>query len=373
MANSHPKLNPRNLRPPWPSGTSGNPAGYSQGRRISDAIENMIDELGLERSFAATAIAMALGHKHTLRQLVKDPVTGVDVWVEHQPDLAWFKMIVPRPRIEPAPQPMDAVTRLRTILQNIDRKEHDAADQGKAAESPERSQSDPCHVNEQAESTGTLSQDLPAHAGSGQVALKSAQADLPASDPGTTLAVERPSGQRSVPILHALLELFNPARHTVRLMAFLAAQLAGLFTGNIRGFPAGIIGVWPRLAGGLGRTLAEIAVVACFLLFHQAVVLDDQRAGGHVVQAGAVAADEQHGSQVVRQQRLEPLQGLDIQVMGQLIPDQPAGDLVADEVVAGQAGAHPRTLVTGSTFPELYPVLAPERPPDGKPAPTSKT
>ncbi len=51
------------------------------------------------------------------------------------------------------------------------------------------------------------------------------------------------------------------------------------------------------------------------------------------------AADEQPGSQVVRQQRLEPLQGLDIQVVGRLIPDQPAGDLVAGEVVAGQAGA----------------------------------
>ena len=162
MANAHPTLNLGNLRPPWPSGTSGNPAGYSRGRRISDAIENMIDEQGLERSFAATAIAMALGHKHTLRQLVKDPVTGVDVWVEHKPDLAWFKMIVPRPRIEPAPQPMDAVTRLSTILDNIDRKERDAADQGKAAESRQRSQSDPCHVNEQAESTGTLFQDVPA-------------------------------------------------------------------------------------------------------------------------------------------------------------------------------------------------------------------
>ncbi len=32
--------------------------------------------------------------------------------------------------------------------------------------------------------------------------------------------------------------------------------------------------------------------------------------------------------------------------------------------------AHPGTLVARSTFPELYPVLAPERPPDGKPAPT---
>ena len=54
--------------------------------------------------------------------------------------------------------------------------------------------------------------------------------------------------------------------------------------------------------------------MACLLLFHQAVVRDDQRAGGHIVQAGAVAADEQPGSQVVRQRRLEPLQGLDIQV-----------------------------------------------------------
>ena len=263
MANPHPTPRLENLRPPWPSGTSGNPAGYSRGRRISDAIENMIDEQGLERSFAATAIAMALGHKHTLRQLVKDPVTGVDVWVEHKPDLAWFKMIVPRPRIEPAAQPMDPVTRLRTILQNIDRKERDQVDQGEAAQSPERSQSasagKPFHVvgpsgawvpagKEKAESTGTLFQDVPAQAGSGhnslairrsplvtfqdvpaqtgsgQVALKAAQADLPAGDLVTTLAVERPSGQRSVPIVSALLELFNPARHAVRLQAFLAER-----------------------------------------------------------------------------------------------------------------------------------------------------
>ena len=75
---------------------------------------------------------------------------------------------------------------------------------------------------------------------------------------------------------------------------------------------------------------------------------------------------------VVRQQRLEPLQGLDIQVMGQLIADQPAGDLVAGEVVAGQADAHPGTLVARSTFPELYPVLAPERPPDGNAGPNGR-
>ncbi len=48
MANPHPTPRLENLRSPWQPGTSGNPAGYSQGRRISDAIENMIDELGLE-------------------------------------------------------------------------------------------------------------------------------------------------------------------------------------------------------------------------------------------------------------------------------------------------------------------------------------
>ena len=45
-----------------------------------------------------------------------------------------------------------------------------------------------------------------------------------------------------------------------------------------------------------------------------------------------------------------------------LIPDQLARDLVAAEVAAGQTVAHPRTLVTRSTFPGFYPVLAPEKP-----------
>src|SRR5208283_3288958 len=33
MANPRPAPKPENLRPPWPPGTSGNPAGYSRGRR----------------------------------------------------------------------------------------------------------------------------------------------------------------------------------------------------------------------------------------------------------------------------------------------------------------------------------------------------
>ena len=61
MANPHPTPRLENLRPPWQPGISGNPAGYSQGRRISDAFEGLIDELGLQREFGTTAIAMALG------------------------------------------------------------------------------------------------------------------------------------------------------------------------------------------------------------------------------------------------------------------------------------------------------------------------
>src|SRR5271166_2848843 len=331
MANPHPTPKLENLRPPWQPGTSGNPAGYSRGRRISDAIETQIEEMGLDREFGATAIAMALGHKHTLKQLVTDPETGKEVWVEHKPDLKWFKMIVPQPRIEPATQQMDAVTRLRAILQDLERERAAQEGQDKAAESPEPSQSGPGEWKETVESASLLSQDVPAHAGSGQVALKAAQVDLPAGHLVTILAVERRSGHRRVLTLRGLLELFNPARHAVQLFAFLEAQRAGLFTGNIRGFLPGNIRIRPRLAGGLGRALAEIAVVACFLLYHQAVVLDYQRAGGHVVQAGAVAADEQHGSLIVHRQRLEPLQGRDIQVMGRLIPDQLARDLVAGE------------------------------------------
>ncbi len=418
MANPHPTPRLENLRQPWPSGTSGNPAGYSRGRRISDAMEGLIDELGLQREFATAAIAMALGQKHLLKQKVTDPETGEEVWVEQKPDLAWFQMI--EQLIEPAARQRDADARLRAILDDHERQLAAQEEQDKAAESPERSQSasadKPFHVvspsgtwvpagEEKAESTGTLFQDVPAHAGSGhnslatrhsplatfqdmpahggsgQVALQAAQADLPAGDLGTTLAVERPSGQRSVPIPSVLLELINPARHAVRLQACVDAQLAGLFTGNIRGFAAGIIRVRPRLAGGLGRALAEIAVVACLLLFHQAVVVDNQRAGGHVVQAGAVAADEPgrvgraegeaHHAQAAALRWASP--SARPTLPERLVPDQLARDLVAGEVVAGQAGPDPGTLVAGPTFPMLYPVLAPERPPDGKPAPTSKT
>ena len=75
MANPRPTPKPENLRPPWPPGTSGNPAGYSRGRRISDAIERIIEEMALDREFGATAIAMAPGQEYNMlreRKALKD-------------------------------------------------------------------------------------------------------------------------------------------------------------------------------------------------------------------------------------------------------------------------------------------------------------
>ena len=37
MANRSPTPKPENLGPPWPPGTSSNPASYSRGRRIGGA------------------------------------------------------------------------------------------------------------------------------------------------------------------------------------------------------------------------------------------------------------------------------------------------------------------------------------------------
>ena len=370
MANPHPTPKLENLRPPWPPGTSGNPAGYSRGRRISDAIESQIDEMALDREFGAAAIAMALGRKDMLKHKVKDPETGEDVWVEHKPDIGWFKMILER--IEPVAKQTDDSSLLEALADDDDSQLPAPVDQSKASECLERSRSDPCDCKEKVESAGKLLQGVPARVGSGQVALKVLQTLLRAGDLVAILAVERLFGHRRVPILRGVLELLNPARHAVQLFAFLEAQLAGLFTGGIRRFLPGNIRIRPRLGGRLRGALAEIVVVASFILFHQAIVLDDQRAGDHVVQGGTVVADEQHGSLVVHQQRFEQLQGLDIQVIGRRVHDQLPRDLVSVEVAAQQVSAHPQTLLTRSMFPVLYPVLAPERPPDGKPTPNAE-
>jgi len=373
---SNPNPTPRlgNLRPPWAPGTSGNPFGYSQGRRISDAIERYIDEHGLEGTFAETAIAKALGMNHALKQKIIDPETNEETWVELKPDLGWFKLIVQR--LEPvtnqkqteAQKREAAAYRLAAIL-DYNERERAEKEQAKAAGCAERLPSDPGAGIVGAGAAGTLFQGLPAGAGSGQAALEVPQTALHAADLVPTLAVQRPSDQRLVPVARHLLELFNPARRAVQLLALLPARLAGLFTGDIRRLVPGDFRIRPGLAGGPGRALAEIAFVVGFLLYHQAVVLDYQRAGGHDVPSGAVAANEHHRSLVVRRQQFEPLQVLDIEFMGRLVPDRLARDRVAVEQVV----ARPRTMLTRSTFPVHYPVLAPERPTAGDPPPRAGT
>jgi hypothetical protein len=81
--------NEKNLKP-FKKGKSGNPAGYSRARRISDSITALIEEMGLDREFGITAIAMALGRKHMLKRRSRDPETGKEVWIELKPDYAWF-------------------------------------------------------------------------------------------------------------------------------------------------------------------------------------------------------------------------------------------------------------------------------------------
>ncbi len=131
MANPRPTPKPENLHPPWPPGTSGNPAGYSRGRRISDAIERLIEEMALDREFGATAIAMALGKKYMLKRKVKDPETGEEIWVEHKPDIAWFNMILERN--EPVAKQTDDSAVLEALGDDDDSELPARVDQSKAS------------------------------------------------------------------------------------------------------------------------------------------------------------------------------------------------------------------------------------------------
>jgi hypothetical protein len=243
MSNPHPTPALSNLRPPWQPGSSGNPAGYSRGRRISDAIEGLIDEMGLDRNFGQVAIAMALGRRELLKRKATDPETGEETWVVDTPSAVWFRML--QARIEPPAEKWDDMEVLNALRDDYD-EFPPACSRRRASECPEPSRSDPRDCNQNVESAG-------------QAAPKVAQTLLRAVD----------------------LERFNPARYVVQLLASLLARLAGLFTGG-------------RLRGALVQGVA----VAPFLLLHQAVVLDGQCAGGHVAQQRTVAADEQQGLDV---------------------------------------------------------------------------
>ncbi len=395
MANSSPQL--ENLRPPWPKGTSGNPAGYSRGRRISDVIKTQIEELGLTEEFAASAITTALGYKQILKKNVQDPETGEDIWIELKPDIAWFKLILKL--VEPAAQKPDDMGVLNALRAEYERARRAEAEKGNASVVPERWWCDPVHREEKVELAGKPCQGATAPAGSGQVAPEARQPLPRAADPVTNAAVKTRFDKCCVPIWHGLVELLHQAQHAVQLVAFLAAQLGGLFTGGIRRFLYGNIRIRPRSGHGLSGALGAIGVVAFFMLSYQTVVLDHQGACVHVVRQAAVVADQQDGSRVVHQERLEQLQGLDAEVTPPTPPSQGgektsrpnsppplakgglggvagwtfgAGNASENrsnmrEVVAQQADDPPATLLTRLTLSVLSPVLAPKGDPDGKP------
>jgi len=243
-----------------------------------------MDELQLDGKFADVAIAMAIGDKQMLKHKSRDPESGKEIWAEYEPSIAWFKMV--QERLEPPAGKPNNMAVLEAMEALDEAGEWPTPfEKCKAAECPLKLGSESWRRNQNIESAGTLCQGDPASVAGGQAAVEVPQALSRAGD----------------------LERFHPARYVVQLLAFLEAQLAGLFTGG-------------RLRGAL----AQMAIVAALLLLHQAVVLDHQRAGGHVVPQGTVAAYEH--------------QAPEVQVMGRLAFDQLPCDPVAVEVAARHPG-----------------------------------
>jgi len=80
MANPNPVPPPKEYR--WKPGQSGNPAGYSRGRRLADALREAIDRDNLEESLIQTWLGKALGRP--------------DMLGGREPDWPWFKELVDR-------------------------------------------------------------------------------------------------------------------------------------------------------------------------------------------------------------------------------------------------------------------------------------
>ena len=210
MSNPNPTPRLENLRPPWQKGTSGNPGGYSRGRRISDAIQEMIDEEGLQPEFARAAIAMSLGRTYMLRHKIIDPTTGVELWVEDNPNLMWFKHV--QSITEPPAGQRDDMAVLNALPVDDDDYPPPIAE-CKARGCPLLTPRGSCRGNESVEPAGQLVQGVPAPVDSGQAVL-----EVP-----RTLAR---TGE---------LERFHLARQAVQLFACLQARLEGLFTaGRLR-------------------------------------------------------------------------------------------------------------------------------------------
>ena len=66
MANPNPSLD--NLRPkPWLPGQSGNPAGYSAGRRLMTRLEELIDSEGVDDKVLTALVGAAVGDDEMLK------------------------------------------------------------------------------------------------------------------------------------------------------------------------------------------------------------------------------------------------------------------------------------------------------------------
>lgn len=63
--------NDQNLTP-WKPGVSGNPAGYSSGRRLTTALVKMIEDKGADNAIVVTWMAMALGDRTVLKGRTPD-------------------------------------------------------------------------------------------------------------------------------------------------------------------------------------------------------------------------------------------------------------------------------------------------------------
>jgi hypothetical protein len=83
MANRNPTPRPENLRP-WQPGQSGNPGGYSRGRRVRGVLRRLIAERGCEEEVALVLLAMALGRPELL--------PGREG--SRAPDLGWWRELM---------------------------------------------------------------------------------------------------------------------------------------------------------------------------------------------------------------------------------------------------------------------------------------
>ena len=67
----------------WKPGQSGNPAGHSKARRVSAALDRLLDEIGgSDKDLALTLYAMATGRK----ELIKG----------RKPEFMWFQALMER-------------------------------------------------------------------------------------------------------------------------------------------------------------------------------------------------------------------------------------------------------------------------------------